>query len=213
MLQSLHNSTKLDTNMNNEHNRIHKSISRAVELKARKGPRKGWNNRTSTSKVKSVLKTKNMPKVLKAGQEAMDKIRKRIKRYSKKLPKPQDMKLHDTSNKSHLVTIQYANSDCFTHSEMYPLLGFFPKRKGDVLFDDSAIKMKVANCSDNVVLKNSNYRLEKESGETLLIHLRNVLSSNAITGLKFISFIHAHNVKNNTDLKVSTPIHLIICKP
>ena len=212
MLETLNNPTKLHTNMNNKQHTIHKSISRSVESKARKGPRKGWNNRSTTSKVKLVLKTKNMPKVLKAGQEAMDKIRKRIKRYSKKLPKPQDIEPHDTLQKSHLMTIQYANSDCFTHSEMYPLLGFFPKRKGDVLFDDSAIKMKAANCSDNVMLENIDYRLEKESGETLLIHLRNVLSSNAITGLKLISFIHAHNVKNNTDLKVSALIHITICK-
>ena len=127
----------------------------------------------------------------------MDKFRKRIKHFSKKLPMPHDTESHGTLQKSDLMAIQYANSHCFTHSEMYPLLGFFPKRKGDVLFDDSAIKMNAANCSDNVTLENIDYRLEKESGKTLLIHLGNVLSSNAITGLKFLSFIHAHNLQFN----------------
>ena len=185
-------------NMDNKQHSLSKHLSKMVQLKVRKGPRLNWKNKKVS--VGTITRTDHLAVVLDKGEQSISLLRQKIKQNIKKLPIP--MKTLPDKNAS-LVTIQYPTSRCFTLQQMKWLRGYIPKRKKDIGISKSPEFIKVANCSENEILKHQNYILTKESEGTLLIHLRNVLSPNAILGLQFLSFVHAFDIKHNVDMKVS----------
>ena len=185
-------------NMDHKQRSLSKRLSKMVELKVRKGPRLNWKNKNVT--VAKITRTDHLAVVVDKGKQSISLLRQKIKQNIKKLP---IQILGEKTLPDGLVTIQYPTSRCFTSEQMNWLRGFFPKRKKDVGISKSPEFIKVANCSENEILKNRNYILTKEGEGTLLIHLRNVLSPNAILGLQFLSFVHAFDIKHNMDMKVS----------
>lgn len=191
--------------MDDKHNYLSKYLIQTVEIKARKGPRLKWKNKNL--QVQKVSRTNNLSKVMDNGKQSFLNLCNKMKQNIKKLPVQICRSNPSPGENDKLIKIEYPTSRCFTFDEMKCISGILPKRKQDVGINNSPKFIKAANCSENAILKNRNYMLTKEGGQTLLIHLRDVLSPAAILGLQFLSFVHAFDIKHNIDLKVSILSH------